>query len=186
MMDTKRTTAAALGLTLSMVAGAAFAAGYGAQPYGWGYGPQTGHGPGMYGQPYGFPPMPPRPPMAPYGYPGKMQAPYRGPYQAPPAMAPTLGAQPQAGSAGQAMESASVAITQMRFAAPTVTIKAGGTVTWTNQDGMPHTVTANDGSFGSERLGQGGVFSQTFDDPGSYGYYCTLHPSMRGTVVVVE
>jgi plastocyanin len=58
-------------------------------------------------------------------------------------------------------------------------------VTWTNSEGVPHTVTANDGSFGSSQLGAGDTFSHTFTEPGTYSYYCQLHPMMRATVVVV-
>jgi len=128
----------------------------------------------------------PRPQMGSYGNPAGMMAPYGGGYGVPQAVAPAPAASNKAPAANaEAVESASVSISQMRFTSPTVTIKSGGTVTWTNADGMPHTVTANDGSFGSEQLGRGGSFSQTFTKPGTYSYYCALHPNMRGTVVVV-
>jgi plastocyanin len=83
-------------------------------------------------------------------------------------------------------DSATVTVSQMRFGPNRVVVKKGATVTWNFQDGMPHTVTAVDGSFDSGRLGSGGRFSHTFDQPGTFAYYCTLHPSMRGEVVVVE
>ncbi|MGB5672577.1 MAG: cupredoxin family copper-binding protein [Sedimenticolaceae bacterium] len=81
-------------------------------------------------------------------------------------------------------DAATVTISQMRFNAPTITIKVGGRVTWTNSEGIPHTVTADDESFGSSRLSAGETFSYTFNEPGTYTYYCQLHPMMRATVVV--
>jgi amicyanin len=85
-----------------------------------------------------------------------------------------------------AADTAAVKISGMRYEAPTVTVKKGGVVTWTNNGAMPHTVTANDGSFGSPQLSNGNTWSRTFDEAGTFGYYCSLHPGMRGTVVVVE
>lgn len=83
-------------------------------------------------------------------------------------------------------DSAAVRVSQMRFGPSRVVVAKGATVTWSFEDGMPHTVTAVDGSFDSGRLSAGGQFSHTFDQPGTFAYYCTLHPSMRGEVVVVE
>jgi plastocyanin len=58
-------------------------------------------------------------------------------------------------------------------------------VTWTNLDSMaPHTVTADDGSWGSGTLGQGATYSHVFTSPGTYTYHCAVHPYMTGTVVV--
>jgi len=65
-----------------------------------------------------------------------------------------------------------------------VTIRAGSAVLWTNKDGAPHTVTAKDGSFDSGNLAQGASFSFTFQKAGTYDYFCAIHPSMKGTVVV--
>ncbi|HEY5520713.1 MAG TPA: plastocyanin/azurin family copper-binding protein [Candidatus Limnocylindrales bacterium] len=65
-------------------------------------------------------------------------------------------------------------------------ITLGTTVTWTNDDpAMPHTVTAVDGSFDSGQLAAGQSFSFTFDKPGQFDYYCTLHPWMRARVEVM-
>ncbi|MBT8128337.1 MAG: hypothetical protein KJP15_12700, partial [Gammaproteobacteria bacterium] len=50
---------------------------------------------------------------------------------------------------------------------------------------MPHTVTGRTkGSLSSEQMGRGSIFSHSFNEPGTYEYYCALHPSMTGTVVV--
>jgi plastocyanin len=66
--------------------------------------------------------------------------------------------------------------------------KVGDTVTWINNDSSPHTVTSssssNDSNFDSGVLRTGEAFSFTFDKEGQYSYFCTLHPSMVGTVVV--
>jgi amicyanin len=73
-----------------------------------------------------------------------------------------------------------------------IEIKVGDTVTWINNDSSPHTVTtsssssssSNDSNFDSAVLRSGEAFSFTFDKEGQYSYFCTLHPSMVGTVVV--
>ncbi len=74
------------------------------------------------------------------------------------------------------------------FDPQTITIPAGTTVTWTNSGAVPHTVTADDKKFDSGLLNPGQSFSQTFDTPGTYGFYCTLHGApgtgMFGTIVV--
>jgi plastocyanin len=69
-----------------------------------------------------------------------------------------------------------------------IEIKVGDTVTWINNDSSPHTVTSsssNDSSFDSGVLRRGEAFSFTFDKEGEYSYFCALHPSMAGTVVVL-
>jgi plastocyanin len=71
------------------------------------------------------------------------------------------------------------------FLPPANVISVGATFTWTNDDAAVHTVTANDGSFASGRLGPGQVFTHTFSAPGVYAYQCDLHPtSMLGTISV--
>jgi plastocyanin len=66
----------------------------------------------------------------------------------------------------------------------TVVIGVNNTVTWSNDDSAPHTVTANDGSFNSGNMAPTGTFSYTFTTPGTYQYHCIYHPWMVGTVVV--
>ena len=66
-----------------------------------------------------------------------------------------------------------------------IEINVGDTVTWINNDSSPHTVTSsNDSAFDSDVLMRGETFSFTFDKEGEYPYFCTLHPSMVGTVIV--
>jgi plastocyanin len=82
---------------------------------------------------------------------------------------------------------AAVSIVELTFEPATIEVDAGATVTWTNDDdGIPHTVTARDGDFDSGVLQTGDSFSQTFSEPGTYDYFCAIHPSMTGTVVVRE
>lgn len=66
-----------------------------------------------------------------------------------------------------------------------LTIEAGTTVTWTNDDpGMMHTVTSADGVFDSGFLAEGDTWSFTFDEPGEFEYFCSPHPWMRAKIVV--
>ena len=78
---------------------------------------------------------------------------------------------------------ATVSISAMKFASQTVVVSVGGTVTWMHDDTPPHDVTS-DGNFASSILNAGDTFSQTFTEPGTYNYYCSVHPGMRGTVIV--
>jgi plastocyanin len=78
-----------------------------------------------------------------------------------------------------------VSISRMQFVPATIRVKAGEQVTWVNNEPMPHTVTSqNNGLLASDRLGRGSTFTHTFKQPGTYTYYCALHPSMTGTVIV--
>jgi plastocyanin len=79
---------------------------------------------------------------------------------------------------------AAVTIGNFTFKAPVVTVARGTTVTWTNGDDIPHTVVAKDGSFKSKVLDTGDRFTFTFAKPGQFGYFCSLHPHMTGTIVV--
>jgi amicyanin len=65
-------------------------------------------------------------------------------------------------------------------------VRAGTTVTWTNQDNVPHSVTFKNGMKDSGLLSQGQSFSYTFNTPGTYQYYCTVHPYMVATVTVIS
>ncbi|MCM3920818.1 cupredoxin domain-containing protein [Frankia sp. AiPs1] len=88
-------------------------------------------------------------------------------------------------AAGKAVSTARVAIQNFAFSPATVTVKVGTTVTWTNQDSEPHTVTAKSGAGpDSPTLDQGATYQYTFTKAGQYPYLCTIHPFMLGTVVV--
>lgn len=67
-----------------------------------------------------------------------------------------------------------------------IQVRAGTTVTWTNQDSAPHSITFKNGMKDSGLLSQGQSFSYTFNTPGTYQYYCTVHPYMVATVTVVS
>ncbi|MFH2136682.1 MAG: cupredoxin family copper-binding protein [Patescibacteria group bacterium] len=81
-------------------------------------------------------------------------------------------------------KTAAVLIQSFSFAPASVTIAAGGEITWTNGDSVNHTVTGDDwesGAFGKDQ-----TFTKKFETPGVYPYHCSLHPSMTGRVVVME
>jgi len=82
---------------------------------------------------------------------------------------------------------ASVDIPAISFEPEDITVKAGTTITWTNSDDLPHTVTKDGGpgpDFDSGDLAPGDTFEQTFDDVGTIDYVCTIHPGQAGTVTV--
>jgi plastocyanin len=85
---------------------------------------------------------------------------------------------------GASAESADVEISGMRFAPAEIRVKAGDKVTWRHRDRAPHTVTGRDASLASQTLQPGASFTHRFDEAGTYEYYCSLHPSMSGTVIV--
>jgi amicyanin len=77
-----------------------------------------------------------------------------------------------------------VKIDNFTFNPQTITVKAGTTVTWTNEDDIPHTVVATAKAFKSKVLDSNDTFSLTFTTPGSYEYFCSLHPHMKASIVV--
>ncbi len=77
-----------------------------------------------------------------------------------------------------------VTIVDFAFDPDSIEIVIGTTVEWTNLGDAPHTTTANDGTWDSGTLSNGGSFSFTFNETGVYDYICTIHPSMEGVVVV--
>lgn len=85
-----------------------------------------------------------------------------------------------------AAQPAAVTIENFAFAPAMLTVAPGTKVTWTNKDGEPHTVMSGDGGqgFKSQALDTDDKFSFTFDKPGTYKYFCSIHPHMSGTVVV--
>jgi plastocyanin len=78
-----------------------------------------------------------------------------------------------------------VSIDNFTFAPQTVTVKAGTTVTWTNKDDIPHGIAATNNTFAkSKALDTDDSYSFTFTTPGTYAYFCYIHPHMTGTIVV--
>src|SRR5947209_1911887 len=78
-----------------------------------------------------------------------------------------------------------VKIDNFSFAPQTITIPVGTTLHWTNRDDIPHTVVSEDKTtFKSKVLDTDQDFSYTFSQPGTYNYFCSVHPKMTATVVV--
>jgi plastocyanin len=81
--------------------------------------------------------------------------------------------------------SSAVTMRDLAFTPATLTVSPGTSVTWTNRDSAPHTVTSEHGGpLASKTLDASGSYSYTFKQLGTYTYYCTIHPGMTGTVVV--
>jgi plastocyanin len=81
-------------------------------------------------------------------------------------------------------EDFTVRIGNFTFDPPQLIVRAGTTVTWRNDDDIPHTIAAADRKFKSKTLDTDDGFSFTFTEAGSYAYFCSLHPHMTGTIVV--
>ncbi|GHE83898.1 hypothetical protein GCM10017786_13960 [Amycolatopsis deserti] len=97
------------------------------------------------------------------------------------ALASCLFAAPPAGAASQA-----VMMEGYAYSPSSLTVRVGDTVTWTNHDQAPHDVVTTSApvAFKSAMLSQGQSWSYTFTTPGTYSYYCSVHPDMRATIVV--
>jgi amicyanin len=102
------------------------------------------------------------------------------------ALAAMLGLAATALAAAGAAQAANVEvkIDNFTFNPKQVTVKAGDTVTWVNHDDIPHTVTSKTLVFRSKAMDTDDTFSFTFATPGSYAYFCSLHPMMTGSIVV--
>jgi plastocyanin len=83
-----------------------------------------------------------------------------------------------------AASTATVNIENFKFAPGTLTVPAGTTVIWKNEDDSPHRIGDSTGTLKSAALDTDATFSHTFAAPGEYAYICTLHPYMRGKIVV--
>jgi len=77
-----------------------------------------------------------------------------------------------------------VKIDNFSFSPATITIPVGTTVRWTNRDDIPHTVVNDKETFKSKTLDTDEQFSYTFTKPGTYEYFCSIHPKMTGKVLV--
>jgi len=88
-------------------------------------------------------------------------------------------------AAAPAPQTAQVTIGNFTFGPAVLTVSPGATVTWLNGDDIPHTVVAADKrAFRSKVLDSGDSFAFTFTRPGSYAYFCSIHPHMTGKIVV--
>jgi plastocyanin len=90
-----------------------------------------------------------------------------------------------AAPSGDAVRSAKVEIVNYAYDPDPVTIEEGGKVIWRNEDSVAHTATAEDGSFDTGTIEPGKLKSETFKQPGTYKYVCSIHPQMHGTIEVV-
>ena len=77
-----------------------------------------------------------------------------------------------------------VSIKNFAFNPSNITVAPGTTVTWLNNDSVPHTTTSDNGMWDSETLQPGQSFSVRFDTPGTFSYHCEIHPFMKGSVIV--
>jgi len=90
-----------------------------------------------------------------------------------------------AGAQSAATKAVEVSIDNFTFNPQALTVKAGTTVTWTNKDDIPHGIAATGNAFKrSGALDTDDHYSFTFTTPGTYQYFCYLHPHMTGTIVV--
>ena len=91
------------------------------------------------------------------------------------------------GGSGGTGPGTQVSMKDIKFNPGTVTIKAGGKVTWTNDDSVGHDVTADDFESGSPGgIDGGSTYSHSFKKPGTYDYVCSVHPGMKGAVKVTK
>ena len=100
------------------------------------------------------------------------------------APAPTTTAKPAATTTTKPAAKAAIRIENFTFSPLALQVSPGTVVTATNADGASHTWTADDDSWDSGTLGQGDRFQHTFSEPGTFSYFCAIHPSMKGTVTV--
>lgn len=87
---------------------------------------------------------------------------------------------------GEASKSEKVEIVEFTYQPDPVVVQTGGKVIWQNQDTAPHTATADDNSFDTGTIEKGKLGSATFKEAGTFTYFCEIHPTMHGTVEVVE
>lgn len=98
---------------------------------------------------------------------------------------------PEPTQASESTEEGLVNVVDNSFRDRTITVPVGTTITWTHTGQFPHTVTADGGSFDSDNLSSGDTFRYTFDQAGTFAYYCSIHggpggSGMAGTVIVTE
>jgi plastocyanin len=96
---------------------------------------------------------------------------------------PATPATPPASSGG----GNTITIKNFAFSPPALTVKTGTVVTWMNQDGTTHAIASDAGSpavFSSDPLSPGSSYTFTFTSAGTYPYHCSIHPSMKGTIIV--
>ena len=104
-----------------------------------------------------------------------------------PATTPTTNTQvkpPAGGTTGPDFKPAAVTIKDFAFSPETLTVSIGTTVTWTNEDSVSHIINERTLIFDSGMLARGKSYSFTFNEAGNFEYYCTIHPTMVGHIIV--
>jgi len=87
-------------------------------------------------------------------------------------------------SSAKAATGAQVNIDNFSFSPTTLTVKAGTSIKWTNRDDIPHTVFSDQNAFMSKTMDTDESFTFTPTKPGTYTYFCTIHPKMTGKIIV--
>ncbi len=107
-------------------------------------------------------------------------------YSMPPAVnpMPPAGPLPDSPVVIEATKSARLSIYDNYFEPARLEVSIGTTVTWSNRGNNIHTITSDQGIFDSTECSPGQTFSYTFDQPGTYTYFCKVHPTMRGAITV--
>lgn len=118
----------------------------------------------------------PNVPSGTVGTPESVSAPLPPPVRLPPPPIPPA----------QGVVTSAVIIQNFAFNKPSITIKKGGTIVWTNKDSAGHTVTGDVGGPSSQTIPTNGTYSYTFNSVGTFTYHCAIHPSMKGTVIVTQ
>jgi plastocyanin len=85
---------------------------------------------------------------------------------------------------GQSAQPTEIKVDNFTFSPETLTVPANSTVIWTNKDDVPHVIASTDGLFRSKGLDTDDHYSFKFTKPGTYNYFCAIHPKMTGKVVV--
>jgi plastocyanin len=102
----------------------------------------------------------------------------------PASPSPTPTPTPTASNVGASIVANSALLTTTAYSPNPIAVAVGGSVTWTNNDTIAHTSTADGGAWNSGTIAAGGTFSRTFASAGSFPYHCAIHPGMIGTVTV--
>ena len=96
-----------------------------------------------------------------------------------------LASAPVRGASGNAKPAATeISVDNFTFGPQTITVPVNSTVTWVNRDDIPHVIASTDGLFRSKALDTDDKFSFTFAKPGTYPYFCAIHPKMVGKIIV--
>ncbi|HVI78335.1 MAG TPA: cupredoxin family copper-binding protein [Candidatus Acidoferrum sp.] len=102
----------------------------------------------------------------------------------PLALASVLVLHPTRAKGEAAASQLQVQVDNFTFGPAMLTVPVNSTVTWVNKDDLPHVIASNDGVFKSKALDTEDKYSFTFSKPGTYAYFCSIHPKMVGTIIV--